>query len=52
MYSTFVAVGPLLCLILMNISIIGVSIFGSKGGNMGDTIALVSILILYYQFLL
>ncbi|KAF8353933.1 frpr-17 [Pristionchus pacificus] len=47
MYSTFVAVGPLLCLILMNISIIGVSIFGSKGGNMGDTIALVLVVLLF-----
>ncbi|GMT35761.1 hypothetical protein PFISCL1PPCAC_27058, partial [Pristionchus fissidentatus] len=47
MYSTFVAVGPLLCLIFMNISIIGVSIFGSKGGSMGDTIALVLVVLLF-----
>ncbi|CAD6187135.1 unnamed protein product [Caenorhabditis auriculariae] len=47
MYTVFLAVGPLITLIILNSFIIGFSVFGSSSGNMDDTMSLVLVVLLF-----
>ncbi|CAJ0583920.1 unnamed protein product, partial [Mesorhabditis spiculigera] len=47
MYSIFLAVGPLILLIMLNVCIITVSVFSSGPSNNGDTISLILVVLLF-----
>ncbi|CAJ0610082.1 unnamed protein product [Cylicocyclus nassatus] len=47
MYAIFLAVGPLIILVILNTFIIGASIFGAGGTSAGDTISLILVVLLF-----
>ncbi|KAK6032712.1 7 transmembrane receptor [Ostertagia ostertagi] len=47
MYAIFLAVGPLIILVILNTFIIGASIFGTGGTSAGDTISLILVVLLF-----
>ncbi|CAO4387923.1 unnamed protein product [Caenorhabditis nigoni] len=47
MYAIFLAVGPLITLIVLNTFIIGVSVFGSSASNTDDTMSLILVVLLF-----
>uniref|UniRef100_A0A1I7X8M9 G_PROTEIN_RECEP_F1_2 domain-containing protein n=1 Tax=Heterorhabditis bacteriophora TaxID=37862 RepID=A0A1I7X8M9_HETBA len=47
MYAVFLAMGPLIILVVLNIFIIGASIFRTGGTSTGDTISLILVVLLF-----
>lgn len=52
MYSLFLAIGPLVVLVVLNLCIIGASVFSNteSESNSGDTIALVNVYAVFFFF--
>ncbi|CAB3400450.1 unnamed protein product [Caenorhabditis bovis] len=47
MYAIFLAVGPLILLVILNSFIIGFSVFGSSGSGTDDTMSLILVVLLF-----